>query len=101
MERIMTIRQASAKIDLRMNKSASADHDNIWSYVKQEGFQKAINELVRRLKAGKNQTQDGDEETAIRVDDLQVLLKKDVLTVKDKGLYVETTKLPTDYVYFK
>lgn len=97
----MTIKQVSAKIDLRLNKSASADYDNIWSYAKQEGFQKAINELVRRLKIGKNQTQDGDEETAIRIDDLQILLKQETLAVKEKGIYVQTEKLPEDYVYFK
>lgn len=97
----MTIRQVSAKIDLRLNKSASGDYDNLWPYVKQEGFSKAINELVRRLKKGKNQTQEGDEETDVRVDDLQVLLKMDTLAVRDKGLYVETSKLPSDYIYHK
>lgn len=97
----MTIRQVSTKIDLRLNKSASGDYDNLWSYVKQEAFSKAINELIRRLKVGKNQTQEGDEETDTRVDDLQVLLTKQDLTVKNKGLFVETAKLPTDYIYHK
>jgi hypothetical protein len=101
MERIMKISQVSAKMDLRLNKAASADYDNIWSYQKQEAFQKAIYEWIRRQKRGKNQTQEGDEETDTRVDDLQVLLKTDSLTFRNKGLFVETNKLPEDYLYYK
>lgn len=101
MERIMTLSQVSAKIDLRLNKGASADYDNLWSYQKEEAFNKAINEWVRRQKRGKNATQEGDEETVDRVDDLQLLLKTEVLTTRDKGLFNQTNKLPTDYLYFK
>lgn len=97
----MTIGQAFAKMDLRMNKSASADYDNIWGYNKGEALNKAVNEWTRRQKHGKNVTQEGDEETDMRVDDLQVLLKKDTLAVREKGLYVETDKLPVDYLYYK
>lgn len=97
----MTIRQVSAKIDLRLNKGASGDYDNIWSYQKQEAFNKGITDSLRRLKRGKNQTQEGDEETDTRVDDLQVLLKTDTLAVRDKGFYAQTNALPTDYLYYK
>ncbi len=97
----MTILQASAKIDLRLNKGASGDYDNLWSYQKQEAFNKGINEWIRRQKRGKNQTQEGDEETDTRVDDLQVLLKSEVLLSKNKGLFNQTSKLPADYLYFK
>lgn len=97
----MTLLQISTKIDLRLNKGASSDYDNIWSYVKQEAFNKAINEWVRRQYRGTNAKQEGDEETVGKVDDLQVLLKKDNLTIRDKGVYVESNKLPSDYLYFK
>jgi hypothetical protein len=101
MERIMTIRQVSTKIDLRLNKSASGDFDNIWSYAKQEAFQKAVNEWVRRQIHGKNLTQEGAEETTMRVDDLQVLLKTENLSVRDKGIFSQSEKLPVDYFYHK
>lgn len=101
MERIMTLTQISAKIDIRLNKGASSDYDNLWPYIKQEAFNKAINEWVRRQIRGKNSTHEGDEETAARVDDLQILLKKDGLTIRDKGVYVESNKLPSDFFYFK
>src|SRR6187399_136885 len=101
MERIMTVREAFAKIKLRLNKSDSADFDNLWGYVMAEGLNKAITDSIRRMKRGKNQTQEGDEETDTRVDDLQILLKTEALTVRDKGTYVQTNSLPTDYLYFK
>lgn len=98
----MTIREVSTKIDLRLNKSASGDYDNLWRYVKKEAFNKAINEWVRRQIHGKNQTQEGDEETIMRVDDLQVLLKPPVsLRSVNKGTYNQTEKLPEDYLYYK
>lgn len=97
----MTISQISAKIDLRLNKGASGDYDNIWPYQKQEAFNKAVSDWIRRQKRGKNQTQEGDEETDTRVDDLQVLLKTDGLGVKKKDRYVETTTIPPDYLYYK
>jgi len=51
----MTLSQVSAKMDLRLNKGASGDYDNIWSYQKQEAFNKAVLEWVRRQKRGKNE----------------------------------------------
>jgi hypothetical protein len=101
MERIMTISQISAKINIRLNKDASDDYDNLWPYVKSEAFNKAVNDWVRRQYHGNNQKQEGDEETVMRVDDLQWLLKSDFMTIRDKGIYVETNKLPTDYLYYK
>ena len=97
----MTISQVSAKIDLRLNKGASSDYDNLWSYQKQEAFNKAVNSWVRRQYRGKNMTQEGDEETTARVDDLQILLKSDNITVRDKGDFVQSNRLPTDYLYYK
>lgn len=97
----MRVGQASAKIDLRLNKSASNDFDNLWSYAKQEAYTKATLEWVRRQKRGKNQTQEGDEESDARVDDLQILLKTEPLNIKDKGFYAETEKFPQDYLYYK
>lgn len=97
----MNLRKVSAKIDLRLNKSASGDYDNVWPYIKEEAFNKAVNDWVRRQKHGKNQSQEGDEESTMRVDDLQVLLKREDLSVREKGLYAETEKLPTDYLYYK
>lgn len=97
----MTLQQVSAKMDLRLNKGASGDYDNLWPYQKEEAFNKAVTAWVRRQKHGKNITQEGDEETDMRVDDLQPLLKTEVLTTKNKGLFNQTEKLPTDYLYYK
>jgi hypothetical protein len=97
----MTLKQVSAKIEIRLNKGASGDYDNLWPYIKEEAFNKAIIEWVRRQKRGKNQTGEGDEETDARIDDLQPLLKTETLGVRDKGFYAQTLALPADYLYFK
>lgn len=97
----MLISQISAKINLRLNKGASDDYDNLWNYVKTEAFNKAVNDWIRRQYRGKNQTQEGDEETIARVDDLQFLLKSDNIVIRDKGLFVQSSKLPSDYLYYK
>lgn len=98
----MTLTQVSAKIDLRLNKGASADYDNLWPYVKQEAFNKAVNEWVRRQVHGKNQSREGDESTTMRVDDLQVLLAGPIsLRVQNKGIFYQTQVLPANYLYYK
>lgn len=97
----MTLQDFSLKIDLRLNKGASNDYDNIWIEQKEEAANKGLLEWVRRQYRGKNQTQEGDEETTSRVDDLQVLLKTDRLGFKKIGRYYQTDKLPQDYLYFK
>jgi hypothetical protein len=101
MERIMTVADVSLSMNLRLNKGDSQDYDNLWNYHKANAFNKAVSDWVRRQIRGKNQTQEGDEESTARVDDLQVLLKQDNLTIRDKGVYVESNKLPTDYLYYK
>lgn len=97
----MTVADVSLKIKLRLNKGDTHDYDNLWRYHQADAFNKAVLEWVRRQKHGKNQTQEGDEETEIRVDDLQVLLTRDTISFRDKGIYVETSKLPANYLYFK
>jgi hypothetical protein len=98
----MTIADVLLKVKLRLNKGDTQDSDNLWKYHIGDAFNKGVIEWVRRQKRGKNQTQEGDEETDTRVDDLQVLLKgPETLSFRDKGVYVETSKLPSDYQYFK
>lgn len=97
----MTIADVSLSMNLRLNKGDTQDYENLWKYHKANAFNKAISDWVRRQIRGKNQTQEGDEETVSRVDDLQVLLKTDTIGFKNKTLLVETSKLPSDYLYFK
>lgn len=89
------------KIKERLNKIDSADYDNIECWQAREAFNKAQIEWVRRQVHGKNDTQEGDEETRQRVDDLQTILKPVSLDVKEYPLYFETKSLPNDYLYIK
>lgn len=90
------------KVKQRLNKLDSSDFDNIECWQVREAFNKAQLEWVRRTVHGSNSTQEGDEETRMRINDLQVLLKQIVLTGVEKDrLYYETQKFPDDYLYFK
>lgn len=97
----MVVKEVLAKINLRCNKSASMDYDNIWRYQVKEAYNKEVLDLVRRMVKGKTNTLEGDESTSSRVDDLQVLLNTKPLNSKNKGEYNESEKLPSDYLHYK
>lgn len=89
------------KVKERVNKLDSADYDNLECWQIREAFNKAQLEWVRRQIHGKNDTQEGDEETRQRVDDLQILLTSESLDVRQNELYFEAKHLPANYLYIK
>ncbi len=90
------------KVKERLNKLDSSDYDLLECWQIREAFNKAQIEWVRRQVHGNNQKQEGDEETRMRLDDLQNLLKSANLSGKEKeNLYFETEILPKDYLYYK
>lgn len=99
----MTVADVSLSMNLRLNKGDSQDYDNLWSYHKENAFNKAVTDWVRRQIRGKNLTQEGDEESQGRVDDLQVLLAPEpfTLNLRNRGVYGESQKLPQNYLYHK
>lgn len=96
----MTTLDVFIKAGLRLNKSDTNDYDNLWTDVVQEAWNKAKIEWVRRQIRGKNQTQEGDEESKDRVDDLQVLLKNKQISASSYKVYSESS-IPDDYFYYK
>jgi hypothetical protein len=89
------------KIKERLNKIDSADYDNIECWQAREAYNKAQLEWVRRQIHGKNDTQEGDEETQIRVNDLQVILSSGKLTVEEYPIFFQTRKIPDKFLYLK
>ncbi len=89
------------KIKLRLNKLDSEDYDNIECWIKREAVNKAQLEWVRRQIHGINESKEGDEESSIRVDDLQILLTNKLLNTNNKGLFFESEVLPENYGWFK
>ncbi len=89
------------KYKARLNKSDSSDYDNLWLYQVEETFNKGVYEWLRRQKRGKNLTQEGDEETRDRIDDLQPLIKEKIISVGHYPIYDDTVQFPADYLYFK
>jgi len=92
------------KLKQRLNKISSEDYDNIECWQLAEAFNKSQIEWCRRQIHGNNPSQEGDESSKMRIDDMQKLLTKTpdgaiVLTERDR--YFETDELPDDYMFFK
>lgn len=90
---------AILKIRDRLNKRDSQLGKNIKNEAIQESVNKAVIELARIFIKGNTQNKDSIEEVTSRVLDLQVLLKEEPLSFINKGLFVESEKLPLDFFH--
>lgn len=93
---------AIIKLRNRLNKIHSSDYDNIMDWVAVEAINKAALEVVRSGIRGINILKEGDEETRVKIDDLQFLLKPipDFLGNDNNSQFWEA-KLPADHLFFK
>lgn len=89
------------KIKQRLNKLDSQDYDNIECWQMVEAFNKGQVEWVRRQIQGLNITKTGDEQSTMRVDDLQRLLAEENLDMTSRDTFYESGLLPSDYMYYK
>ena len=89
------------KFKQRLNKLASNDYDNIECWQIIEAFNKAQIEWCRRQLHGSNVFKEGDEASKRRIDDLQPLLVRQVLTGTNNADHFEGNNWPTDYLEFK
>jgi hypothetical protein len=89
------------KIKQRLNKLDSQDYDNIECWQMVEAFNKGMVEWVRRQIQGLNITKTGDEQSTMRVDDLQRLLIEERLDMNARDTFYESGLLPSDYMYYK
>ena len=90
------------KVKQRLNKLASNDYDNIECWQIVEAFNKGQVNWCRRNLHGLNVKQTGDEQSKRRIDDLQILLKEEVISLRKKDLYVESvSRIPLDYFEWK
>src|SRR6478735_4484889 len=91
---------AILKLRTRLNKIHSSDYDNIEDWAAVEAINKAALEITRNLINGKNQTQDGAEETSFRIADLQQLLKPVSLKGSNARPQYFEAKLPKDFLWY-
>lgn len=89
------------KIKQRLNKLDSQDFDNIQCWQMVEAFNKGQVEWVRRQIQGLNITRTGDEQSTMRVDDLQRLLIEKRMDMTSGDTFYESDLLPSDYMYYK
>ena len=90
----------SIKIKQRLNKLDSQDYDNIECWQIVEAFNKAQVEWARRQLHGINVVKEGDEESTRRIDDLQVLLNTQPLSVTDQQV-LYSGNVPDNYLQWK
>lgn len=88
------------KIKQRLNKLASLDYDNLECWQIAEAFNKAQLEWTRRQMYGINIRKEGTEQSSGLVDDLQKLMKVELLTMINKQIYYKATSLPDDYLHY-
>ena len=89
------------KVQQRLNKLASNDYDNIECWEIVEAFNKGQVNWCRRQLHGLNIKQTGDEQSKRRIDDLQILLTEEIVTLTQRDLYQESNVLPDDYFEWK
>jgi hypothetical protein len=89
------------KIKQRLNKLDSQDYDNFECWQIVEAFNKGQVEWVRRQIQGVNITKTGDEQTRMRISDLQILLKTESLVMDTMDTYSQSQIIPSDFMYFK
>lgn len=89
------------KIEERLNKLSSNDYDNIEKWQMVEAFNKAMTDWCRRQLHGTNLKQTGDEQSKRRIDDLQVLLRKEPLEMEKEDCYFGSNNWPKDYFEYK
>lgn len=87
------------KIKQRLNKLASLDYDNFECWQVQEAFNKAQLEWVRRQLYSINIRKQGEEQSSGLIDDLQRLMKHELVTVANRDIYYSGS-LPTDYLHY-
>ena len=90
------------KVKQRLNKLDSGDFDNIEKWEIIEAFNKGQVNWCRRNLHGLNVKQTGDEQSKRRIDDLQILLKDQVISLNKKDKFYESAQpLPADYFEWK
>ena len=89
------------KIKQRLNKLDSQDYDNFECWQIVEAFNKGQVEWVRRQIQGVNIAKAGDEQTRMRISDLQILLKTESLVMDTMDTYSQSQIIPSDFMYFK
>lgn len=88
---------ALLKVRDRLNKRSSQANKNIRNEAIQESVNKVVLELCRRFIKGKSLGNESAEETKSRVSDLQVLLKNQDLSGRNKSDHFESLKIPSDF----
>lgn len=91
---------ASRRIDDGLEKQATSANGNFTPQNKEDALNKVLSDWIRKQIQGVNLLREGQEETTIKVDDLQILLVEKSLNVRKGKLSVDTDTIPSNYRYY-
>lgn len=96
----MTNNELQLRIKQELNKLDSFDYDNLQCTDISGAFNKGQRLWCRRQFSGNNLSKTGVEQTTRRIDDLQILLKKEKLQWTKLDGYYESCDIPEDFMEF-
>lgn len=97
----MNSKIAIERINAATQKQDTNANANFTSWDKEDALNKGMNDWVRRQVHGMNQMREGQEESQMRVDDLEILLIRDKrLSVSSGDISVDTSTIPENYRYY-
>jgi len=90
--------EISIKVKTALNKLDSQDYQNVDLWIIQQEYNKATIDLVREILRGVNIRREGKENSISTVEDLQILLKPDILSGLNKEDYFRSQQFNKDYL---
>jgi hypothetical protein len=94
----MNSSEIAVKVKTGLNKLDSQDYQNVEMWIIQQEYNKAAIDIVRETLRGNNPKREGKEQTLSIIEDLQVLLKSDVLSGINKDTYFKSQPFKKDYI---
>ena len=91
---------ASERIEMGLQKQATEAYANLTRWDKEDAIEKAIYEVFRKQYWGNNARKEQNESSSILVDDLQMFLVEKKMSVGQYKKYVDSIKIPSNYLYF-
>lgn len=91
---------ASRRIDDGLEKQATSANGNFTPSHKEDAVNKVLSDWIRRQMQGINLLKASQEETTMKIDDLQILLVEKSLNVRKGKLSVDSDTIPSNYRYY-
>lgn len=96
----MNSKIAIQRIKQGIEKQDTNSYANFTNWDFEDALNKGLSDWFRRQNHGTNAYREGEEESEMRVDDLQVFLTEKKMAVTNYKIYSDSIKLPSNYRYY-